>query len=193
MDLNSLKKRIRLGLRVGWRKLRQLWYKLVTLKSSPRKIAAGVALGLFLACTPTFGFQTVLAIGLAALLRVNVVATVVSVYVTNFFTVIPIYWFCYKVGRFILGSDPLQNPEQVFSSFSALMGAGWEVIWTEFVGSIVVGLPAGLISYFFMLWAVVRYRTAKTGRRIEKMRDKIEGREKQHWWQRRRKKKKKDK
>lgn len=190
VNISSLKKRLRLGLRLGWRKLRKLWYKLVTLKSSPRRIAAGFALGMFLGFTPTFGIQTLLAIGLAALLRVNVVSTVVAAYITNVFTVVPIYWICYKVGRFLLGTAPLDNPEAVFGSYSALLAAGGEVIWTEFVGSVVVGLVLGVPVYFLVLWGVTKYRTVKTERRIKKMRNKIEGRKKQHWWQRRRKKKK---
>lgn len=170
----KLARKIRLLLRVGVRKLWKLWYKLVTLKSSPRRIAGGFAVGLFIAYTPTFGFQTALAVGLAALLRVNAMSAVVGVWVTNHFTAIPIYYFCYRVGGLVTGSYPLDDPE-VFGSLGALLKAGPQVLWTEFVGGVVVGLITCVPAYFLMLWGVVRYRRVRLGRKAKKMRSKMGG------------------
>jgi len=152
--------------------LGKLWYKLVTLKSSPRKIAAGLAVGIFLAYTPTFGFQTILAIGCATLLRINPVSTVVGVYLTNIFTVAPIYALCYSVGRYLIGSEPLQNPAQ-FNSWVTFLKAGPRVIYTELIGGLVVGIITAIPAYFLALLGIVRYRRVRLNRRIERMRRRI--------------------
>jgi uncharacterized protein (DUF2062 family) len=154
--------------------LGKLWYKLVTLKRSPRKIAAGFAVGIFLSYTPTFGFQTVLAIGCATLLRINPVSAVVGVYLTNVFTVAPIYALCYNLGSRLLGSVPLQNPEQ-FKSWLTFLKLGPRVIGTEFLGGLLMGILTVAPAYFLALFGVIRYRRARLNRRIENMRKRIAG------------------
>lgn len=150
------------------RGFRKLWYKLVTLKSSPRKIAAGFALGIFVSYTPTFGFQVVLSLALAALLRVNPIAAVLSVQLTNLFTVFPIYAACYGLGRSILGGRSFVGTE-VFESFWAFIKAGPVVMATEFVGGLVFGIVTAVPSYFLVLFGVIRYRRARLNRRIRAM------------------------
>ena len=154
----------------------RLWYKLVTLRSSPKKIAAGLAIGVFISFTPTFGFQTVLAIGCAALFKVNPVSTVMGVYLTNPFTFVPVYALCYSVGRRILGMEPLHSPAIVFKSLPALLTHGPQILVGVLIGGVVLGLLAGPLAYFLALFAVVRYRVARLNRRIEKMRRRIAGR-----------------
>ena len=46
--------------------------------ASPAELGLSVALGVFLACTPFYGLQTILALGLAWLLRLNRVAAVLA-------------------------------------------------------------------------------------------------------------------
>ena len=163
--------------RIGQR-LAKLWYRLVTLKSSPRKIALGFAVGVFLSYTPTFGFQTVLALSVATLLRVNPIATVVGTYVTNFFTVGPIYLLCYQLGRFVLGMQSGGNAEmtQTDAGWSILRlgkaGLGW--IGLEMLGAAIVGVITAVPAYFLSLFGVIRYRTARLNRRIKKMRRRLQ-------------------
>jgi len=154
-------------------KLARLWYKLVTLKSSPRKIALGFALGIFLSFTPSFGFQTVLAIGLAALLRVNPISAAVGVYLTNPFTVVPIYAVCHEFGAFILGTPPVHEvPAADVQSGWWLVnltkaGSRWMAI--EFVGALFLGTVSATVAYFVMLGTVVKFRAARTDLRLKKM------------------------
>ena len=160
-----------------WQKLARLWYKLVTLKSSPRRIALGFAIGVFISYTPTFGLQTVIAIGVAALLRLNPIATIAGTYVTNIVTAPPLYMMCYEVGRFVLGAqsaagDPAQ-PELEWSILRlGWMGLRWAGV--EMVGALIVGVISAVPSYFLVLFGVVSYRRARLNRRIQKMPRRIE-------------------
>ncbi len=155
-------------------KLERLWYKLVTLKSSPRKIALGFALGVFIAYTPTFGIQTVLVVSLAALFRINPVSATVGVYVSNPITIWPMYWLCYKVGSVILQAEPLGKDIDFSQSLLSLSKTGLSVIGVEFVGSLVVGTVTFPLAYFVALWGVVAYRRMRLNRRIKRMRERLE-------------------
>ena len=153
-------------------KLARLWYKLVTLKSSPHKVALGFALGVFLSFTPTFGVQVLLAVSLAALFRLNPISAAIGVQVTNAFTVLPIYALCHRIGADILGSNPMSLPagtevDLVWWLHTLKTGSRWLV--TELIGGLFVGTFTGVVAYFLMLWTVVRFRAARTELHLKRM------------------------
>jgi len=160
-----------------YEKLSRTWYKLVTLRTSPRKIAAGLALGIFISYTPTFGCQMALGIGLAALFRVNPIAAVVGVQLTNFATVVPIYILCYKIGSWLVGASVSQSvhftENSTLGTLLNLGKSGLEWLGLEAVGGVVLGIPSAILAYFLCLWAVVKYRTTQLNRRIEQMRQRV--------------------
>lgn len=71
-------------------------------KSDKNSIAGGLALGLFIAFTPTIPFQMLLAGCGAFYLRVNLPITLIAVWVTNPLTVVPIYMLAWKIGKYIV-------------------------------------------------------------------------------------------
>ena len=164
------------------RKLYELWYKLVTLKSSPRKIALGFALGIFIAYTPPLFYQVALAVALAAVFRVNPVAAVLGTYLTNVLTTWPLFILCYDVGRLLVGGPPLASSAKEiidhigfsWASVKEIAKLGVEAIAVETVGAVIVGAVSAPIAYFLCLYAVVKYRTARLNRRIKKMRERIQ-------------------
>ena len=143
---------------------------------TPRQIAMGAAVATFIAFLPIVGIQTVVAIALAALLRVNKAICVPIVWITNPATLVPIYSGCYWVGRFVLG----QAGHSEFDPEQSLLGPlarhqGWgRFLRAEFwhdlgrmllelqldlwVGCALVGLVLGTVAYFVVRWAVVKYR-----------------------------------
>jgi hypothetical protein len=159
-------------------KLFRLWYRLVILKSSPHKVALGFAVGVFIAYTPTFGIQIILALGVAALLRVNPIAAVIGTYVTNFFTSVPLYAMCYEVGRLIVGGKHLVGiriPEvRSVAQFIHQVGKltlEWMAI--ETVGAVIVGIVTGVPAYFLVLFGLKRWRAARLNRRLQRMNDRL--------------------
>lgn len=70
-----------------------------------RSISLGLAIGLFCAFLP-IPMQMILAAVLAIAMRANFVLSVVAVWITNPFTITPIYYFCYRLGRFLLAQEP---------------------------------------------------------------------------------------
>ena len=63
-----------------------------------------------IAFLPLVGFQTAIAIGLAALFRANKAVCVPIVWITNPLTLVPIYGGCLALGGWILAS-PIQEPD----------------------------------------------------------------------------------
>ena len=73
---------------------------------SPYYNAKGIAVGVFSGCFPFFGFQTLIGIFLAKLIKGNLLLATACTWISNPFTYIPLYFFNYKVGSFLLKNSP---------------------------------------------------------------------------------------
>ena len=142
----------------------------------PAKIAWGVALGLFVAVTPTLGVQMLIAGALAWLLRGNKAVAVTVVWVSNPYTALPIYWFDYFIGSWLIEGPAVDwnwflgvfHPEVELGSFEYLQyvyGKFSEIFWPLCTGSILVGMVSAAISYPLTYRAVVRYRRFRQKRK----------------------------
>jgi hypothetical protein len=178
-----------------WRRwrvtLRKVFRRVVYSRSSTQSIAAGVALGVFVGLTPTVGFQMVIAALLATILGVNRLAAVLPVWITNPFTIAPIYYFEYRVGSWVwpaeegphivgrlealaekLGAVTISDVWGSMGSALAAMGhLGAEILVPLILGSLVVGVVCAAAAYPATLWAVARIRKQRqlyTVRRAER-------------------------
>ncbi|MBX3270968.1 MAG: DUF2062 domain-containing protein [Sandaracinaceae bacterium] len=164
-----------------WHRLKRVVVdKILGLHDTPHRIAWGVFLGFVVAFTPTIGFQMMIFVAVAALLRANKVSGLPIVWVTNPFTAVPLYLLCWRVGAFVLGTDA--DAERGQRIIERLMGAetGWEWgrlfegdFWREvgatfwalgaelWLGGFVVGAALGAMAYPLTLWGVRAYRRAR--------------------------------
>jgi len=71
-----------------------------------RSVAGAFAVGLFFAWMPV-PFQMVLAAGAAIVIGTNLPLSVALVWVTNPFTIPPMFYFAYLVGTWIIGEPPI--------------------------------------------------------------------------------------
>ncbi|MCP4673286.1 MAG: DUF2062 domain-containing protein [Desulfobacula sp.] len=74
--------------------------KIKELHGEPRYVAFGMAIGVFVAITPTIPFYTVLAIALAVFLKASKPAAIIGACVSNPFTVVFLYFASYKSRRY---------------------------------------------------------------------------------------------
>ncbi|MCX8031395.1 MAG: DUF2062 domain-containing protein [Thermodesulfovibrionales bacterium] len=70
---------------------------------TPQRVAFSFAIGVFIGMSPFLGLHTVLGIAVAWLCNLNKFVTIAGVYVTNPWTIIPIYTFATWVGAEIIG------------------------------------------------------------------------------------------
>ena len=142
------------------RSLRYYWLKFLRLQDDPKKLAWGMALGVFIGMTPTMPFHTLLALSLPPLLGISPVAAYLGIWVMNPVTVAPIYVAAYKVGKFLLyRTGCLGFPENY--DYASLLKVLWQGGLALQVGGLVIALPPAILSYFLTLWAVQRYRQRK--------------------------------
>lgn len=140
---------------------------LLRLRGSPECIASGVAIGAFVAFTPTLGAQMLLAAALATAAGASRPAALVPVWITNPATIVPIYAFTYRVGGAMLPGPAAEgvasrladavgvlkevDPWRLDLHFAAFAGVGTQVFVILAVGGLVVGVLAAAISYLIAL------------------------------------------
>jgi uncharacterized protein (DUF2062 family) len=155
-------------------KRRDLATWLIKLRGSPEAIALGVAIGVFVAFTPTIGFQTVIALILATFLNANRPAAMVLVWITNPLTIPPCFAFTYWVGSLIWpGPSPASVSQvirgsvaavarhdfwEMYDQFATFVGMGRDVLIPLLVGGVVVGVTVGSVAYFLTLRSIRGYR-----------------------------------
>lgn len=120
-------------------------------------VSTAFAIGLFMAFVP-MPFQMLPAALFSILLRGNLPISVTLVWITNPVTMPPIYFFCYKVGVWILGVPP-KNVE--FAITWEWLSTTFMSIWQPFLlGCFVVSTVSALTGYLamkaFWRWQVVR-------------------------------------
>lgn len=109
-----------------------------------RSVSGACALGLFVAFLPIPG-QMPLAAGIAVLLRVNLMLSVMMVWVTNPITMPPIFYFCYRLGAWLL-RVPARGAvfEPTLEWFWFELGVIWQPL---LLGCLVLGSLAAATAY----------------------------------------------
>ncbi len=129
------------------------------LDGSPKYIARGMAVGVFVGTTPTLPLHTLLSILFAVCVRGSKRAAALAQLFGNPFTSPFFYIGSYKVGFFILGDTP--NFDLKNQSMMDLMKVGMDVTCAMLLGGAVMGVFTGISAYFFTLWLIKRYRDSQ--------------------------------
>ena len=112
---------------------------------SPYYNAKGIAVGILSGCFPFFGFQTLIGLFLARILRGNLTLAAIGTWISNPFTYVPLYIFNYKVGTLFIKNSSTLNIESN-SINNGLWHQGWIVTLRILFGSLCVGLILGISS-----------------------------------------------
>ena len=103
----------------------------LSLDDPPWRIALALAVGVFISCTPTFGFQTLIALLVSTVARLNRAATVTGVWINLPWVTPFVYAGALKVGSVVV-------PD--------VTGVGG--FWTMLlVGTTIVGVAAAIVTY----------------------------------------------
>ncbi|GAB6054576.1 hypothetical protein JCM17960_33960 [Magnetospira thiophila] len=149
----------------------------------PEYTARAAAIGLAVAFTPTVGIQLVVVLGIWILLRwsartdFSLVVALAWVWVTNVFTMLPIYYGFYVTGQFMLGRwDDLSGYQGFVDVFSAavkmdmsMLDMAWALITLAaeeqglamFVGSLPWAIITAWLGY---VWSLKYLRTRQSAR-----------------------------
>jgi len=154
-------------------------YKVLHADDPPHRLALGIAIGVFVTFTPLIGFQMVLSIFLAWLLKANKLVGVPIVWISNPFTLIPIYYPCYWIGCKILAIPVVSEEwQEITADWHGLLSdpaTGWGDkvrFWWEnllgfvgplWLGCMLVATVLGVASYYVSLYAIRTYRLRRWG------------------------------
>lgn len=136
----------------------------------PERIALGVAIGTFVAFTPTVGIQMAIVLLLTWCFRANKAISLPIVWISNPLTLVPIYWACYHVGRFLLNAPStsadwwsgLSTPPAGFAQIRFYWDRFAEIAWPIWVGGLVVGFVSGYATYYATLALIRRHRGTRS-------------------------------
>ena len=156
-------------------KLKKFLKRIVIEDNSAHSIAMGAAVGVFVGILPTFGFQMIPALAISIKLRINKLTAMTGVWVTNPFTVIPIYLFNYWVGSLILPSWYVTDIQEINTflkevSWANFLKLGSSTIVTFTIGSLIVASLSGVAVYFLLRPLIERHHFTLALRRRQRRR-----------------------
>lgn len=163
----------------AWRRIRHVViYKVLHADDTPHRIATGVGVGLFVACSPLIGLHMLLALLGTMLLRGNRAVSVVAAWVSNPITYGPMMAFNWIVGHAVLPSSEVATGHEVRILIRQMIGKADGLVpmvrqaftgefWLAvlglvgklgaelWIGSALVGLLAGLFGYLLTYRGVI--------------------------------------
>lgn len=164
--------------------------KILHADDPPHRLALGIAIGMFVTFTPLIGFQMMISVFLAWLLKANKLVGVPLVWISNPFTFVPIYYPCYWIGCKVLGAQVMTDEwEGIGQSWQDLLadpatrwvdkvkfwgGNLMEVIEPLWVGCLIVATVTSLLSYYASLFAIRAYRMKRWGQLMPPSRTPVE-------------------
>lgn len=146
------------------------------INGSTHSIALGVALGLFIALTPTVGIQMLLVLLIGTLIKANRIIGVILCWISNPITFLPMYY-----GYYCLGAELMGIETGTFESFSQLFKgdddigflAALAVVMDNFaaplwIGSLIVALVVSIPSYPITMIVLNRHRAKRQAIKMER-------------------------
>ncbi|MFD1197584.1 type IV secretion system effector BspA [Brucella gallinifaecis] len=145
--------------------------RVLRIAASPHAVAAGLAVGVFAAFTPFFGFHLIIAIVLAYFLAGNIAAAALGTTLANPLTLPFIWGSTYELGRFVISGDMENAPPMHLGH--ALQTMKLAEVWTPLLkpmlfGSTILGAIFAVIAYFVTRFAVTAFRRRRLERLAEK-------------------------
>ena len=111
-----------------WTSPGRLVQRVLTLDDTPHSIALGTAIGMFVGLTPTVGIQMMVILAIAGITQrmfhFNRLAGVITVYVSNPLTIVPLYAAFYYIGSLMV--DAPMSPAEFQERFEQTLNQGWQ-------------------------------------------------------------------
>lgn len=157
----------------GWF-YRKLIVRLLELDDTPKEIARGIAIGVFIAMTPTVGIQMITIAIACTIFHGNRLAGVSMAWISNPLTIVPIYWLDYVIGSFILRAPLISKSEiaklvelestSMFGMFFEFLGnlgsMTVDLAGPMFLGGVIVGIVCAIPSYYIFLPLFTKWKEA---------------------------------
>ena len=141
------------------RKIRNWINRAKTLHGNPHYVAMGMAIGVFVAVTPTIPVQTLIAVGLAFILKGSKAAAALATWICNPLTMPIFYYASYKTGGILFGTSI--PDEFAVGNIAEILKLGLDVAMALIGGGVVIGILPGIIAYFITRKIILKLRSRR--------------------------------
>ena len=122
-------------------------------------MASAFAVGIFFGMSPLLGLHTALALLAAWIFKLNKFVAITGVYITNPWTIVPIYAFSTWVGTLLTGTGHLiPNVDWNHLTASSLLTELRPLLWPFVLGTTIVGVISAALSYILIKKAIEKTR-----------------------------------
>ncbi|MCX7794327.1 MAG: DUF2062 domain-containing protein [Thermodesulfovibrionales bacterium] len=116
----------------------------------PSKTALTFSIGLFIGLSPLLGLHTLISLAIAFIFRLNKFVILLGTYVTNPWTLIPIYTFSTLLGARILGRSIKIEIDWYNVTLSSLFHLSSNILLPFITGTLIVGAVSSVLSYLII-------------------------------------------
>jgi len=134
-------------------KIKKHFEEVLKIKTSPSSIAAGFALGTFIAILPTFGLGLFIGLWIILIFKnMSKISMMIAFAIWNPFVLAGLYPLSYEIGEFILKGEPVQKYNfMVLNQFFTYS--------KRFIlGNIILSTIISSISYFIIYYSSLYYK-----------------------------------
>lgn len=152
----------------GSKRWTKYWYlRIMRQNSSPKQLAAALALGMFIGALPIIPLQSIIVIALAFVFKLNKLAAWMATNYSNVVTMGPFYYFLFHVGKAVTPFEGVTLDLNRLEMMQ-LIESGWDLYIVMFTGGLVFGIPATILTYFVSLFGIRAYRKRRAIRLLRK-------------------------
>ena len=143
-----------------WSFVNRLYHRFLRIRGTPREIALGGALGLFIGFTPTMGIQVILAVFFASIFKWSKITAALGVQITNPLTAPFIYSLTYVIGAKLLGLEKPFKPggDMSLDMLMEMIGQAPAILGAMALGGALIGIPVAALGYIFVYRFMDRYQ-----------------------------------
>ncbi len=144
------------------KRFRTFYERFISLKGEPAKIAAGLAIGVFVGVTPTIPFHTGIIVLVGLLFRQNITAGYLGSWIISNPLTIPLFYLSqYEIGRLLLGMERcrFELTDYTLGSITAL---GWDILLPLLTGGILMAPFFAIPAYFVARRLITAIRTRRS-------------------------------
>lgn len=158
-------------MRASWQRLRDRLRALLHLDDPPGRIAFALAVGVFISCTPFWGLQTLLAILVATVFRLNRAATITGAWINLPWLAPFVYGAALTIGGAVVPDPGGARDAWLTYLLESPSSLGWrdilalleEVSLALLVGTAIVGAAAAVATYFIARSLIAARRARRGG------------------------------
>lgn len=126
----------------------------------PHRVSLSFAIGIFISFIPIPGIQTISAVLIAWLFKLNIAVTVTGTLFSNPLTLALVFGVSFCFGNFVLGNATSCFPQSLVKEELLLYFK--EMPLPLFTGSFILGTATAITSYFLLFWALLAYQKNNT-------------------------------